>query len=476
MSWRKGVDPNQYLGQFLDREYFLDRQVGKGAFATVYHAQRPDRSEVAIKMLHTVEPLAHLRFIREIKVMRALPASAHLIRYVGHGTLPAGGAYLAMEYVSGYTLRKRMKHRQLGCDEAALIGYQIALALKPLHRYGIVHRDLKPSNVMLTPDGTVKLFDFGLVLDSEGMLKLFEEEDFLQGRAFATDVEQGLVVGTPEYMGLEQFFDAPVANPAARQTCTASDVYSVGVIIYRLCTGRFPYPMTTAGPKPTKQEFIAYFRGRRHTSLESVPRPPDMDEALWSIVSRAMNDGVENRQPDARAMADDLYGYLTGGQGTQLREASVTIHSSPQFDWEDTQRRATDALLGEVLPPGPLRGRPAGPPPALAHAAAGFAANTQIPVADTDETQKMESLEVIDDQGRVHLQGVPETIFAAPAGGGGDDLDSEKTQRYRPKNRRPAPAGALAQTDQPDGDRTQRFSVNDLATLTGPSPESSSRD
>ena len=351
MTWRKTLDPNEYLGHFLDSSFFLDRLIGRGAFASVFHAQCPDQSEVAVKMLHTAEPLAHLRFIREIKVMRALPPSAHLVRYLGHGTLPSGGAYLAMEYVPGKTLRSQMKLAPVSSDEAAFLGYQICLSLHPLHRYGIVHRDLKPSNVLWAPDGTVKLFDFGLVLDSEGMLKLFEEEDFLQGRAFATDVEKGVVVGTPEYMGLEQFFDAPIADPRARKTCPASDVFSVGVIMYRLCTGRFPYPLKTVGRKPTKQEFVSFFRWRQAAGNQSIRRPENMDDALWSIVLRALSDPVEVRQPDSRALADDLYGYLTGGQGTRREEGSATVLSGPRTDGGTTGRHLPLEAVGQGADP-----------------------------------------------------------------------------------------------------------------------------
>lgn len=319
------VDPDQYLGQFLGDMYFLDRRVGKGAFACVYHAQRADHTGVAIKILHTKEPLAHLRFIREIKVMQALPPSANLVRYIDHGTLPAGGAFLAMEHVEGATLREKMRDGVISAEDACVVAYQIGLALQPLHRYGIVHRDLKPGNVLMAPDGTVKLFDFGLVLDSQGILKLFEEEDILKGRAFGEDVERGIIVGTPEYMALEQFEDARLKDPLQRQTCPASDVYSLGVIIYRLVTGEYPYPMHIKSERPNKREFLEYFKYRTVATTRDVPRPFEIDDALWSIITRAIGEPSWTRQPDGQSLAYELHNYLSSGHGTEDVPASSTL-------------------------------------------------------------------------------------------------------------------------------------------------------
>jgi serine/threonine protein kinase len=339
MSLLHCTDPEQYLGQFIHDEYFIDRLAGRGAFACVFHAQRTDRSSAAIKILHTDEPLAHLRFIREIKIMQALPPSPHLVRYLGHGTLPLGGAYLAMEHVEGPTLREKMREGILDPEEACIVAHQIGLALQPLHRYGIVHRDLKPGNVLIAPDGTVKLFDFGLVLDSEGFLKLFEEEDILKGRAFAEDVEKGIIVGTPEYMALEQFEDARRSDPRARQTCPASDIFSLGVILYRLITGEYPYPLFVHGERPTREEYLDYFRYRSTVSVDDVPRPHEVDDALWSIISRAIRDPVGERQIDGKGLAQEISDYLSRGVGTQ----PVTGASTHEIPIETLRQLADEA-------------------------------------------------------------------------------------------------------------------------------------
>lgn len=352
MSSIDSADPDVYLGQFLDDKFFIDRHIGRGAFATVFHAHSANNTPVAIKILHTTESLAHLRFIREIKVMQSLPQSPYLVEYIDHGKLPHGGAYLAMEYVDGPTLRDKMLEGTMSPDQACVIAYQIALALQPLHRYGIVHRDLKPGNVLMAPDGTMKLFDFGLVLDSEGMLKLFEEEDFLQGRAFSEDVEAGVIVGTPEYMSVEQFQDAALDNAQLRQTSQSSDIFSLGVILYRMICGRYPFPMRARGKRPTKKEFLEYFIMRSKLGVRDVPRPKGIDDALWSILQRSVGAVVDKRQPDGNSFAEEMAGYIESGKGTiEVRaaetvlvpRAEVLAHLHDIID-EDSQEIATDEI------------------------------------------------------------------------------------------------------------------------------------
>lgn len=322
----------EYVGKIIDGRYFIDHPIGKGAFASVYHAWQGDQQEVAVKILRAKERLAEVRFVREIKVMQSLPQSPHLVAFEGTGSLPDGNPFLAMEYVGGPTLRDGMRSRQIfSPDEAVVIVYQIAMALQPLHSYGIVHRDLKPSNVLMAPDGTVKLFDFGLVLDSHGMLNFFEQEDILRGHDFAEDIEKGIIVGTPEYMGIEQFDDAHLEDQDERETSPASDVFGAGVILYRLITGCFPFPMKIKGKKPTRNDLMSYLRWRSSVKETDLWRPPQVDTALWSIMARALDRNPWSRQPDSRALGEELFGYITEGTGTSKLGAPATVMSEPHF-------------------------------------------------------------------------------------------------------------------------------------------------
>ena len=310
MSPPEFEDTMGFVGQLLGGRYFIDRPIGQGAFAIVYHALTQQGEEVAIKVSRIDEKAAIFRFNREVKVMESLPASPHLVAYRGHGSTANGRLFLAMEFVPGPTLADGLRTRPiLEPEEAAACVGQIALALQTLHRFQIVHRDLKPSNVLLASDGLVKLFDFGLVLDSERMLRMFESQDILRGQDFAEEIERGIVVGTPEYMAVEQFEDAK-ATTKPRQTCPASDVFSAGVILYRLITGRVPFPMRFRGKKPTTKEIVDYLEWRTKITALDLVAPPNVDSALWNILSRALSTTPWLRQRDGKALADELFNYV----------------------------------------------------------------------------------------------------------------------------------------------------------------------
>lgn len=305
--------------------YRLDRLIGLGGFAAVYHARRFDGSEAAVKILLSSAVQAAKRFNREIKVMESLPNSPHLVKYLNQGVTPGGRPFLVMEFVNGPTLARGLQlEPTLPHDEAAVVLYQIALALQSIHRYGIVHRDVKPNNVLMSPDGLIKLFDFGLVLDSDGMLRLFEEEDILEGTDFAEDIEKGAIAGTPEYMAPEQFLSAVKRDGSAGHVGPPTDVFSLGVILYRLVTGRLPFPMRR-GPKPlTTSDVMSYLKTRARALELGLERPEEVGPALWSIIVRAMANAPAERQPDSQALSKDLYGYMTLGTGTRVPEAAPT--------------------------------------------------------------------------------------------------------------------------------------------------------
>jgi len=324
------LDPRRYVGEILTGGYRLDRVIGRGGFAAVYHARRFDGAEAAVKILLLESERARKRFVREIKVMQSLPASPHLVGYVAHGSTWDGRPFLAMDYVPGMTLaQKQREEGVLPERDACVVAYQVALALQALHCYGIVHRDVKPTNVLLCQGGVVKLFDFGLVLDSEGLLRLFEEADILQGSDFAEDLEEGIVAGTPQYMAPEQFFWAIEKDVGAPPVTAAADVFSVGVMLHRLLVGRLPLELDKKSRPSTPRKVMAFLMERSGRIDAGLDCPDGVEEPLWSIVHRALASQPGQRQPHSRALADDLWGYLTEGTGpASLDEPTTEVSPS----------------------------------------------------------------------------------------------------------------------------------------------------
>jgi eukaryotic-like serine/threonine-protein kinase len=213
--------------------YRIQAPLGQGGMGIVYraHDTRLDRS-VAIKVLppdRVADPERERRFVQEAKAASALN---HPNIVTIHEIQSAGGVlFIAMEHVEGSTLADRMGRRGLPLRELLRVAVQIADALAAAHARGIVHRDLKPGNVMVTPDGHVKVLDFGLA-------KLVEPPA-PDGQSTMTAAErlhtmEGRIVGTPAYMSPEQALGQPVD--------ARSDVFAFGSVLYEMATGQRAFP------------------------------------------------------------------------------------------------------------------------------------------------------------------------------------------------------------------------------------------
>lgn len=211
-----------------ERFELLDR-LGSGGMATVWKARdRESGHFVAVKMLHphlAEDPSVVARFEREVGYA---PASPHIVQVLGFGTRD-GSPYIVMEYVAGPSLREVMAARgPLPWDEVRWIMRDIAEALAAAHAAGVVHRDVKPSNILIAPDGTAKLADFGIALGLD-----------------LTRLTHATQMGTPSY-----------ADPLG-QNEPSGDVYSLGCVIYEALVGNPPFQASSKG------EVIA-----KHLSLE----------------------------------------------------------------------------------------------------------------------------------------------------------------------------------------------------------------
>ncbi len=206
------------------------KMIGRGGMGVVYLARdtKLERS-VAIKSIPADlagDSTARTRFRREAKLLALLnhPNIAVIYDIIEQD----GAGYLILEYVPGETLAQRIAGAPLKLEEALLIGRQVAEAVSAAHKKGVVHRDLKPGNIKITPDGRVKVLDFGLAKASVG-----------GGKSGETDVTQpGRVIGTPAYMSPEQ--------ARGKDTDHRTDIWSFGCIMYQMLTGHLPFEGETA--------------------------------------------------------------------------------------------------------------------------------------------------------------------------------------------------------------------------------------
>jgi serine/threonine protein kinase len=211
------LGPNRVLGP-----YRVEEELGGGSFGTVFRARdlTLDR-EVALKVLRPGGPMPAAALLAEARAAAAISHPNVCIIHAVDSSL--GAPMIVMEYVAGRPLSQLFGEGRVAPEQAAALGRQIALGMAAAHAQGVVHGDLKPANVLVTPAGMVKVVDFGLarrsVLSAQGEKTALWEPN-----------PAGGLSGTPAYMAPEQARGEPVTP--------ASDVFSLGVILYELVTGR----------------------------------------------------------------------------------------------------------------------------------------------------------------------------------------------------------------------------------------------
>jgi eukaryotic-like serine/threonine-protein kinase len=275
--------------QVLGERYEIGGVLGRGGMAEVHRGRdlRLGR-EVAVKVLRSDlarDPSFQVRFRREAQAAASLNHPAIVAVYdTGEDRTTLGATpYIVMEYVEGETLRDVIRREgHLSVERAMSLAADICGALDFSHRNGIVHRDVKPGNVMITPQGTVKVMDFGIaraVSDSA-----------------ATMTSTAAVIGTAQYLSPEQ---ARGESVDAR-----SDVYSMGCLLYELVTGAPPF----SGDSPVA---VAYQHVREDARLPSSINP-EVPPELDAILMKSMSKNPANRYQSAAEMRNDLLRALAG--------------------------------------------------------------------------------------------------------------------------------------------------------------------
>jgi serine/threonine-protein kinase len=265
----KSTMPYQHMlhGTLIDGQFQLERQLGAGGMGTVWIAQdlRLGRS-VAIKFLAADafhDEHAHLRFDREARMVSKI-RSPHVVQVFAQGMTGDGVPYVVMELLEGEDLHARIT-RSGPCrlPEAGSIVEQICRALTRAHRDGLVHRDIKPHNIFLIPETGgqvfVKLLDFGIAKDI--------------GQQLTTLTVTGAVMGSLLYISPEQLREPQAVGPA-------TDLWSLGVVIYEMLTGRVPFDGASL------PELFLRISDARFTPASQLNRelPHDVDAFLWRAI------------------------------------------------------------------------------------------------------------------------------------------------------------------------------------------------
>jgi eukaryotic-like serine/threonine-protein kinase len=298
---------DKLLGQRVGA-YRIVELIGSGGMGDVYKAVRDDdqyRVEVAIKIMRADMqlPFGERRFRTERQILAQLD-HRNIARIIDGGTLEQGLPYVVMELVSGEPIDRYCEERGLDVRERIRLFLQVCDAVSFAHRHLVVHRDIKPSNILVTPDGGVKLLDFGIA-------KLLQPDD---APASQEETRTQMRAMTLEFASPEQVSGASVT--------TVSDVYSLGVVLYRLLTGASPYRAFT-----NDAQRVAEIIG------ESIPEVPSaaarktgaarLDADLDAVLLTALRKEPERRYGSVVQFADDLRAFCAGlpvaVRGTALR-------------------------------------------------------------------------------------------------------------------------------------------------------------
>ena len=313
------------INTLFDGRYRIVRKLGSGGMANVYLAEDEDLGRrVAIKILndrYANDDLFIERFRREAKSAAAL-SHPNIVSVYDRGEAE-GTYYIAMEVIEGRSLKELIMTRgPLPIPQALAYSHEILEALRFAHRHGIIHRDIKPHNILIGE--RLKVTDFGIA------------------RAGASQMtEAGSIMGTAQYLSPEQARGAPVT--------ASSDLYSVGIVLYEMLTGKVPFTGDSAIEIAMKH-------------LNEAPKPPskirpEIPEELDQVVLRALSKNPEDRYQTAEEFSEDLHRVEAGlplAPGTS--EAATALLAGAAL----AGGGSTEVLAGTAVT------RPQGPPPPTA--------------------------------------------------------------------------------------------------------------
>ncbi|MDJ0380741.1 protein kinase [Streptomyces sp. G-G2] len=341
-----GTEGRYAGGSLAGGRYQLRDLLGEGGMASVYLAYDSalDR-QVAIKTLHSElgrEASFRERFRREAQAVAKL-SHTNIVSVFDTGEGDLDGMlmpYIVMEYVEGQPLgsaldRDISQYGAMPADKALKVTSDVLAALETSHEMGLVHRDIKPGNVMMTKRGVVKVMDFGIARAMQS--------------GVTSMTQTGMVVGTPQYLSPEQAL--------GRAVDARSDLYSVGIMLFQLLTGRLPF-------EADSPLAIAYAHVQEEpVTPSSINR--SVTPAMDALVARALKKNPNERFPTAAAMRDEVLRVLSAGQtGAPVIIAGAPVShgagvSSAVFPPVDSGFQAPPQSLQQPYQPSPYAPTPA---------------------------------------------------------------------------------------------------------------------
>lgn len=292
-------------GKVLNGRYEIGERIGIGGMAEVYSAQDTVLGRmVAVKVMlpQFAEEEDFARRFRQEAAAAANLASPYIVNVYDWGH-DLGTYFIVMEYVRGSDLKSAIKQRgAINQKKVAEIGSQVCQALIVAHSQDIIHRDIKPQNIMIQPDGNVKVMDFGIARAKNSVSE-----------------KTGNVLGTAHYISPEQAQGKDLTN--------ASDIYSLGIVMYEAATGKLPFD----GPDAVS---VALMQVQDEPMIPSAINP-EIDPALENIILKAMQKDPANRFATVQEMRSALNDYLAGRTNPSFTQQQTSVISPTSYPVND---------------------------------------------------------------------------------------------------------------------------------------------